>query len=375
RTSVNDTSVSGYDSIFSRDGRPDDTFTVSEMSVSGDDVFSRDGRPDDTVTVSGMSVSGDDIFSRDSSSTNTVTSSEISALDEPISRDPAKRDIGDRDPFSDVSSSADSAGGDPVGRGEPASTATEAAVPAPGPAVTAAESAQRVADWIDQTQVGFGNSRDPWWWCVQATLDAFRAQYKRLGNRAVSDDRILGPDGRLAPTTSWPQLLDILDATPERVAHPDGVTPQDVLAALRAAPGSMVVVRIAPPNGPQHVFALHSDPRPPGPPTIRVRDGLVPGAEDRPEPPDPTTDPWLRHLFASNTRLAVFDSTGRPTTITNLLADHTTAHPQPITTTGTDPSAILLASTTPPRGPSHAMQAETTSPSDAPPGDRPPGAE
>ncbi|WP_210405992.1 hypothetical protein [Micromonospora sp. MH33] len=326
------------------DGTPNhdhtsDRTSVSDLSASGDDIFSRDSRPDDTFTVS-----------------------DLSSLDEPISRDPAKPDSGDRDPFSDASSSADSVGGDPAGRGEPASTAPEPAVAATGPAVAAAESARRVADWIDQTPVGPDNSRDPWWWCVQATLDAYTTAYGRPGNRTVSDDRILGPDGRPAPTTSWPQLLDILDATPERVAHPDGVTPEDVLAALRAAPGSMVVVKVAPPNEPQHVFALHSQPQPPGLPTIKVRDGLVPGAEDRPEPPDPTTDPWLRHLFASSTRLAAFDSTGRPTTITNLLPQRTTAHPQPTTTTSIDPNAILLASTTPPRGPSQAMQADTTSP-------------
>ncbi|WP_145774860.1 hypothetical protein [Micromonospora olivasterospora] len=331
------------------DGTPNhdhtsDTFTVSDLSVSGGDLFSRDGRSDDTFTVS-----------------------DLSSLDEPISRDPTKPDSGDRDPFSDVSSLGDSVDSDPAGRGEPASTAPEPAVAATGPAA-AAESARRVADWIDQTPVA-PDSRDPWWWCVQATLDAYTTAYGRPGNRAVSDDRILGPDGRLAPTTSWPQLLDILDATPERVTHPDGrpdgVTPQDVLAALRAAPGSMVVVKAAPPNEPQHVFALHSQPQPSGPPTIKVRDGLVPGAEDRPEPPDPTTDPWLRHLFASSTRLAAFDNTGRPTTITSLLPERTTAHPQPTTTTSIDPNAILLASTTPPRGPSQAMQADTTSPEPA----------
>ncbi|MFF5075306.1 hypothetical protein ACFY2R_30010, partial [Micromonospora olivasterospora] len=390
RTSVSDTSASGDDSIFSRDNRPDDTFTVSDMSVSGDDMFSRDGRPDDTFTVSDLS-SMDEPISRDPAKPDSgdrdpfsdVSSSADSVDGDPVRRDfwatnsfgdassrdglingtPVKRDSGDRDPFSDVSSLGDSAGGDPAGRGEPASTAPEPAVAATGQAAAAAESARRVADWIDQTPVA-PDSRDPWWWCVQATLDAYTTAYGRPSNRAVSDDRILGPDGRLAPTTSWPQLLDILDATPERVTHPDGVTPEDVLAALRAAPGSMVVVKAAPPNEPQHVFALHSQPQPSGPPTIKVRDGLVPGAEDRPEPSDPVRDPWLRHLFASSTRLAAFDNTGRPTTITNLLPDRTTAHPQPTTTTSIDPSAILLASTTPPRGPSQAMQADTTSPSD-----------
>ncbi|WP_344750475.1 hypothetical protein, partial [Micromonospora olivasterospora] len=267
---VSDLSVSDGD-IFSRDGRPDDTFTVSDLS-SLDEPISRDGRSDDTFTVSDLSVSGDDMFSRDGRPDDTFTVSDLSSLDEPISRDPAKPDSGDRDPFSAVSWWGGSVGGDPAGRGEPASAAPEPAVAATGPAA-AAESARRVADWIDQTPVGPDNSRDPWWWCVQATLDAFRAEYKRLGNRAVSDDRILGPDGRLAPTTSWEQLLDILDATPERVAHPDGwpdgVAPEDVLAALRAAPGSMVVVKAAPPNEPQHVFALHSQPQPSGPPTIK----------------------------------------------------------------------------------------------------------
>ncbi|MEH1017896.1 hypothetical protein V6U90_33165, partial [Micromonospora sp. CPCC 206060] len=206
---------------------------------------------------------------------------------------------------------------------------------------------------------------------MAATLDEFQTEYKRLGNRAVFDDRIIGPDGRLAPTMGWPQLMEILDAVPERVApHPDGVAAEDVLAALRAVPGSMVVVRAAPPNEPQHVFALYSQPQKSGPPRIQVRDPLMPGAADRPEPDDPIGDPWLRHLFASSTRLAAFDGDGWPATITDLLGQ-TADHPQPITTTGTDTSALLLASTSTPRGPSQAMRADTTStdPADPP---RPP---
>ncbi|WP_344571264.1 hypothetical protein, partial [Streptomyces caniferus] len=194
----------------------------------------------------------------------------------------------------------------------------------------------------------------------------FHTQYKRLGNRAVFDDRIIGPDGRLAPTMGWPQLMEILDTVPERVAHPDGVAGEGGLAALRAAPGSMVVVRAAPPNEPQHVFALHSRPQESGPPRIRVRDPLLPGAADRPEPDDPIRDPWLRHLFASSTRVAAFDGDGRPAAITDLLGQ-AARHPRPTTTTGTDTSAFLLASTSPPRGPSRAMQADTTSPDPADP--------
>ncbi|WP_091644223.1 hypothetical protein [Micromonospora pallida] len=394
------------------DGTPDhhdasDQTSVSELSVPSDGIFSRDSSFTDPTTISDLS-SQDGRADRD----EIMTVSDLSSLDEPTSRDPVKRDVidgdsvsgvssldesdngeaarrefrdtdpfgdassrdglisggpvgsdfGGRDSFSNVSSLDEPVGSDPGGRGEPASAAPEPAVAATGQPVAAAETARRVADWIDQTPVSPDNSRDPWWWCVQATLDAYTTAYGRPGKRAVLDDRIIGPDGRPAPTRSWPQLLDILGATDESVAHPGGVTPEDVLAALRAAPGSMVVVRIAPPNEPQHVFALHSQPQPSGPPTIKVRDGLVPGAEDRPEPTDPKRDPWLRHLFASSTRLAAFDSTGRPTTIADLLPDRTTAHPQPSTTTSIDPSAILLASTTPPRGPSQAMQADTTSP-------------
>ncbi|MCW3820899.1 hypothetical protein ONA91_41410, partial [Micromonospora sp. DR5-3] len=192
---------------------------------------------------------------------------------------------------------------------------------------------------------------------MAATLDVFQTEYKRLGNRAVFDDRILGPDGRLAPNMGWPQLMEILDTVPEPVGpHPHGVAGEDVLAALRAASGSMVVVKAAIPNEQQHVFALYSQPQESGPPRIQVRDPLMPEAVNRTEPNVPEQDAWLQHLFMSSTLLAAFDGNGRPTTITDLRGQ-TAAHPRPNTTTSTDTSAILLASTSTPRGPSKAMQA------------------
>ncbi|MFI2652667.1 hypothetical protein ACH494_34205, partial [Micromonospora fulviviridis] len=357
--------------LSSWDGRidRDEIMTVSDLSsqdaridrdeiMTVGDLSSQDGRADrDEIMTVGDLSSQDGRIDRD----EIMTVSDLSSWDGRADRDEIMT-------VSDLSSLDEPVGGDPGGRGEPASAAPEPAVAATGQPVAAmgqpveaAESARRVADWVDQTPVGPDNSRDPWWWCVQATLDAYTTAYGRPGKRAVFDDRILGPDGRPAPTTTWPQLLDILGATDESVAHPGGVRSEDVLAALRAAPGSMVVVRVAPPNEPQHVFALHSQPQPSGPPTIKVRDGLVPGAEDRPEPTDPELDPWFGHLFASSTRLAAFDSTGRPTAIADLLPDRTTAHPQPTTTASIDPSAILLASTTPPRGPSQAMQTDSAS--------------
>ncbi|MEH1017778.1 hypothetical protein V6U90_32510, partial [Micromonospora sp. CPCC 206060] len=60
-------------------------------------------------------------------------------------------------------------------------------------------------------------------------------------------------------------------------------------------------------------------------------------------------------------RPAAMEWHGRPATIADLLPGQTAGHPQPITTTGTDTSALLLASTSTPRGPSQAMRADTTS--------------
>ncbi|MFF5075368.1 hypothetical protein ACFY2R_30345, partial [Micromonospora olivasterospora] len=218
RTSVSDPSVS---SIFSRDNRPDDTFTVSDLS-SLDEPISRD--PVTRDFIDGDPVSG------------------VPSLNESDNGEAAKREFRDTDPFRDASSRDGLISGDPVGRGEPAVAAT-------GQAVAPFGSGQRVANWAAGEQVRPGSSGDLWW-CVAATLDVFQTEYKRLGNRAVFDDRIIGPDGRLAPTMGWPQLMEILDTVPERVAHPDGVAGEDVLAALRAVPGSMVVVRAAPPNEP-----------------------------------------------------------------------------------------------------------------------------
>ncbi|WP_344750909.1 hypothetical protein, partial [Micromonospora olivasterospora] len=290
-----------------------------------------------------MSVSSDDVFSNLDTS-DTMSISDVSLPDESLGGVPGKHGLSDAGSFSDAGSWRDVSlrdgpvSGGPGRHGEPAAAATEQDL-------TPFGSGQRVANWAAAEQVRPGSG--DLWLCVAATLDVFHTVYKRLGNRAVFDDRIIGPDGRLAPTMGWPQLLEVLDAVPERVAHPDGVAGGDVLAALRAVPGSMVVVRAAPPNEPQHVFALHSRPQDSGPPRIRVRDPLLPGAVDRPEPDDPIRDPWLRHLFASSTRVAAFDGDGRPATITDLLGP-TARHPQPITTTGTDTSAFLLASTSPP---------------------------
>ncbi|TWH69960.1 hypothetical protein JD77_04978 [Micromonospora olivasterospora] len=305
---------------------------------------------------SDMSVASDDVFSNLDTS-DTMSISDVSSPDESLGGVPGKHGLSDAD-----SSRDEPVSGDPGRHGEPAVAATGQAVAATGQAVGMFESGQRVANWAaaEQARAGSGDL----WWCVAATLDVFHTVYKRLGNRVVFDDRIIGPDGRLAPTMGWPQLLEILDTVPERVAHPDGVAGGDVLAALRAAPGSMVVVRAAPPNEPQHVFALHSQPQKSGPPRIQVRDPLLPGAADRPEPDDPIRDPWLRHLFASSTRVAAFDGNGRPATITDLLGQ-STGHPQPTTTTGTDTGAFLLASTSPPRGPSHAMLTTSTDPADS----------
>ncbi|MEO3778282.1 hypothetical protein ABGB16_15820, partial [Micromonospora sp. B11E3] len=319
----------------------------------------------DSDSASGMSVSSDGVFSNLDTS-DTISISDVSSPDESLGGVPGKHGLSDAD-----SSRDEPVSGDPGRHGEPAVAATGQAVAATGQAVGMFESGQRVANWAAAEQVRAGSSGNLWW-CVAATLDVFHTVYKRLGNRAVFDDRIIGPDGRLAPTMGWPQLMEILDTVPERVAHPDGVAGQDVLAALKAAPGSMVVVRAAPPNEPQHVFALHSQPQKSGPPRIQVRDPLLPDAADRPEPNDPIRDPWLRHLFASSTRVAAFDGNGRPATITDLLGQ-TTGHPQPTTTTDTDTSAFLLASTSPPRGPSHAMLTTSTDPADSSSGGLPSG--
>ncbi|TWH70929.1 hypothetical protein [Micromonospora olivasterospora] len=333
-------------------------------SAGGRDNASAGGR--DNATASDMSVPSDDVFSN-LDTRDTMSIGDVSLPDESLGGVPGKHGLSDADSFSDAGSFSDAdswrgvslrdgpVSGGPGRHGEPAAAAT-------GQAAAPFGSGQRAADWAaaQQARPGSGDL----WWCVAATLDVFQTEYKRLGNRAVFDDRIIGPDGRLAPTMGWPQLMEILDTVPERVAHPDGVAGEDVLAALRTAPGSMVVVRAAPPNEPQHVFALHSQPQESGPPRIQVRDPLLPGAADRPEPDDPIRDPWLRHLFASSTRVAAFDGDGRPATITDLLGQ-AARHPRPTTTTGTDTSAFLLASTSTPRGPSHAMRADTTAPDPA----------
>ncbi|MFF5075301.1 hypothetical protein ACFY2R_29985, partial [Micromonospora olivasterospora] len=314
--------VDGYHQVLAQAGISD---TPATPSADGTPIHASDGASD-TASVSDMSVFSDDMFDRDRFS-HTSTTSDVSLPDAPISGD--------------------------AGGGEPAVAAT-------GPAAAMIESGKPVAGWVARAQASAGNSGDSWW-CVAGTLDEFTAVYGRLGNRAVFDDRIIGPDGRLAPTMGWPQLMEILDTVPERVARPDGVAGEDVLAALRAAPGSMVVVRAAPPNEPQHVFALYSQPQKSGLPRIQVRDSLAPGSVDRPEPNDAIRDPWLRHLFASGTLLAAFDGAGRPATIADLLPGQSAGHPRP-TTTGVDVSTALLASTSTPRGPSQAMRADITSP-------------
>ncbi|MFG1953740.1 hypothetical protein [Micromonospora sp. NPDC048830] len=310
----------------------------------------------DSDSASDTSVSSDGIFSNLDTS-DTISISDVSLPDEPVSGASGKGGFSDTDSLRNVSSPDESFSGDPGTHREPVVTAT-------GQAVGAIESAQQVTA-ADQTLARPVSSGDRLW-CVPATLDAFKDVYGRWGNRGVFDDRFIGPDRRFAAKIGWPQLLEILDVVPERVApHPDGVAGEDVLAALRAVPGSMVVVRAAPPNEPQHVFALHNEPQKSGPPKIKVRDTLARDPFDPPKPNDPIRDPWLRHLFMSSTRVAAFDGDGQPATITDLLPDHTTGHPQPITTTGTDPSALLLASTSTPRSPSQAMQADTTSPDPA----------
>ena len=82
--------------------------------------------------------------------------------------------------------------------------------------------------------------------CVPQTLAAFNARYGRSGNRSV-DERMVGPGGRTPATLTWADLVDLLQGVETRLV--DGQpTGAQIVAALAATPGSMVIVDMAPPG-------------------------------------------------------------------------------------------------------------------------------
>jgi hypothetical protein len=133
--------------------------------------------------------------------------------------------------------------------------------------------------------------------CVPLAWGAFAAVHGRLGNRPVDDGALTGALSALAEAlgADWRRVGDV----------------NQLVRAVLAAPGSMVLVWVRPPGEPAHVFWLVADDRSD---TVSPRwvDPQAAGQFDRPVLLDKTPDWWAVRMLLRDTRVAGFDPAGQP---------------------------------------------------------------